>query len=255
MAVEDPTSNYGLRLLIEDYPFAVDGLEIWWAIKEWVLDYLSIFYKGNGEEALKKDVELERWWNEVLGVGHGDKKEGWINVMQGVDVLGEALTTIIWLASAHHAAVNFGQYAYAGFMPNKPTSARKLIPYNEEDNVIDSEKNGYTLGESHPEFLTSLATKTQTILVMVVLRVLSTHADDEEYLGYRAPFWIANEAAIEAFKQFKARLLIIEKNILAHNDDPKLHNRHGSVKVPYTLLSPFSSEGVTGKGIPNSISI
>ncbi|KAM7473802.1 hypothetical protein LguiB_021045 [Lonicera macranthoides] len=29
MTVEDLNSPHGLRLLIQDYPFAVDGLEIW----------------------------------------------------------------------------------------------------------------------------------------------------------------------------------------------------------------------------------
>jgi len=33
MAVEDPSSPYGLRLVIDDYPYAVDGLEIWSAIQ------------------------------------------------------------------------------------------------------------------------------------------------------------------------------------------------------------------------------
>ncbi|KAM3734140.1 hypothetical protein ACB098_11G191600 [Castanea mollissima] len=34
MAVEDPTSEHGLRLTIEDYPFANDGLILWDAIKQ-----------------------------------------------------------------------------------------------------------------------------------------------------------------------------------------------------------------------------
>ncbi|KAF3454481.1 hypothetical protein FNV43_RR04928 [Rhamnella rubrinervis] len=35
MAVQDANSPHGLRLLIEDYPYAVDGLEIWSAINTW----------------------------------------------------------------------------------------------------------------------------------------------------------------------------------------------------------------------------
>ena len=31
--MKDPSAPHGLRLLIEDYPYAVDGLEIWSAIK------------------------------------------------------------------------------------------------------------------------------------------------------------------------------------------------------------------------------
>ena len=47
MAVEDPNTPHGVRLLIKDYPYAVDGLEIWSAIKEWVTNYCSIYYKAD----------------------------------------------------------------------------------------------------------------------------------------------------------------------------------------------------------------
>ncbi|KAH1087361.1 hypothetical protein GYH30_018769 [Glycine max] len=33
VAVKDPSAPHGVRLLIEDYPYASDGLEIWDAIK------------------------------------------------------------------------------------------------------------------------------------------------------------------------------------------------------------------------------
>ncbi|XVE89673.1 hypothetical protein DITRI_Ditri20bG0014800 [Diplodiscus trichospermus] len=36
IAIDDEKSQHGLRLLIQDYPYAVDGLEIWFAIEEWV---------------------------------------------------------------------------------------------------------------------------------------------------------------------------------------------------------------------------
>uniref|UniRef100_A0A0D3H1Z8 Lipoxygenase n=1 Tax=Oryza barthii TaxID=65489 RepID=A0A0D3H1Z8_9ORYZ len=41
MAEEDPTAEHGLRLAIEDYPFANDGLLIWDAIKTWVQAYVA----------------------------------------------------------------------------------------------------------------------------------------------------------------------------------------------------------------------
>lgn len=39
-----------------------------------------------------------------------------------------AVTTIAWVASAHHAAVNFGQYAYSGWMPSHSPLCRKPAP-------------------------------------------------------------------------------------------------------------------------------
>uniref|UniRef100_A0A804JKV1 Lipoxygenase n=1 Tax=Musa acuminata subsp. malaccensis TaxID=214687 RepID=A0A804JKV1_MUSAM len=46
----------GLRLLIKDYPYAVDGLAIWNAIQTWVTEYCSIYYPS--DEAVKADTEL-----------------------------------------------------------------------------------------------------------------------------------------------------------------------------------------------------
>ncbi|CBI36801.3 unnamed protein product, partial [Vitis vinifera] len=128
MAVEDSEAPHGLRLLIDDYPYAVDGLEIWSAIETW---------------------------------GHGDKKdEPWWPKMRTVKELIETCTIIIWVASALHAAVNFGQ-----------------------------------------------------------------------------------------------KLADIEEMIIDRNGNERFKNRVGPVKIPYTLLYPTSEGGLTGKGIPNSVSI
>ena len=41
MAVPDPKEPHGLKLLIEDYPYATDGLQIWAAIENWVRTYVN----------------------------------------------------------------------------------------------------------------------------------------------------------------------------------------------------------------------
>jgi linoleate 9S-lipoxygenase len=76
------------------------------------------------------------------------------------------------------------------------------------------------------------------------------------YLGERDhPNWTADTRALEAFKKFGKKLAEIEKNLAQRNNDEKLRNRHGPVEMPYTLLYPSSEEGLTFRGIPNSISI
>ncbi|KAK4716047.1 hypothetical protein R3W88_014385 [Solanum pinnatisectum] len=44
MAVEDPTAPCGVKLVIEDYPYAADGFLIWSAIKELVESYVEHYY-------------------------------------------------------------------------------------------------------------------------------------------------------------------------------------------------------------------
>nr|GMC62261.1 probable linoleate 9S-lipoxygenase 5 [Ipomoea batatas] len=56
VAVEDSSSPNSVRLLIQDYPYAVDGLEIWSSIKTWVQDYCKIYYKS--DDVVQKDTEL-----------------------------------------------------------------------------------------------------------------------------------------------------------------------------------------------------
>ncbi|KAF9597212.1 hypothetical protein IFM89_016353 [Coptis chinensis] len=123
MAVEDPTAEHGVKLTIEDYPFANDGLVLWDAIKSWVTDYVNHYYPD--AKSIENDTELQAWWTEVRTKGHEDKKdEPWWPVLNTADNLIQTLSTIIWVASGHHAAVNFGQYHYAGYFPNRPTIAR-----------------------------------------------------------------------------------------------------------------------------------
>ncbi|CAN6318753.1 unnamed protein product [Urochloa humidicola] len=69
----DPKSPEKLELLIKDYPYAVDGLDMWMAIKKWVCDYCTIYYANDG--AVTSDNELQAWWTEVRHVGHVDLKD------------------------------------------------------------------------------------------------------------------------------------------------------------------------------------
>ncbi|KAL5742536.1 hypothetical protein ACOSP7_029268 [Xanthoceras sorbifolium] len=149
----------------EDYPFAVDGLEIWSAIKKWVEDYCCFYYKS--DEMAQKDAELQSWWKELREEGHGDKKDS--------------------------PAVNFGQYPYAGYLPNRPTMSRRFMPE-----------------KGTPE-----------------------HSTDEVYIGQRdASQWTVDHEPLQTFEEFGNKMAKIEENILAMNKDTKLKNRIGPAKIP-----------------------
>ncbi|CAI0551318.1 unnamed protein product [Linum tenue] len=142
--------------------------------------------------------------------------------MENREELIESCTTMIWIASALHAATNFGQYTYSGYMPNRPTNSRRFMP----------------------------------VLVISLIEVLSMHSSDEVYLGQRdTAEWTVDLAAAAAFERFGKALAEVEERIVERNREEKLRNRHGPVKIPYTLLFPSSGAGMTGKGIPNSITI
>ncbi|KAG4912525.1 seed linoleate 9S-lipoxygenase-like [Glycine soja] len=73
LAVDDHTSPHGLRLVIKDYPYVVDGLEIWDAIKTWVQEYVNLYYSN--DKAVEKDTKLQAWWKEVMEKGNSDLKD------------------------------------------------------------------------------------------------------------------------------------------------------------------------------------
>ncbi|KAL2337926.1 hypothetical protein Fmac_012372 [Flemingia macrophylla] len=250
VAVEDSSSPHGLRLLIEDYPYAADGLEIWSCIKSWVQEYVFFYYKSDA--AIAQDTELQAFWKELVEVGHGDKKnEPWWVKMQTREELIESCTTLIWTASALHAAVNFGQYPYGGYILNRPTLSRQFMPELGSPEYDELSKSPQKV------FLKTITGKNDALKDLTIIEVLSRHASDEFYLGQRdgAEFWTSDPEPIAAFKRFGTRLAEIEQKLIQRNNDETLRNRYGPVKMPYTLLYPSSEEGLTCRGIPNSISI
>ncbi|MEM9569191.1 MAG: lipoxygenase family protein, partial [Cyanobacteria bacterium P01_E01_bin.34] len=90
------------------YPYRDDALLIWDAIHDWVEAYITIYYAT--DEAVQADDKLQNWAQEVVAFdggrlyGFGDAEDGEI---ASVTYLVDAVTMIIFTASAQHAAVNF----------------------------------------------------------------------------------------------------------------------------------------------------
>ena len=142
-------------------------------------------------------------------------------------------------------------------MPNLPTMSKRLIP--------DKGSEEYTEMVRDPDeyFLKTVSTPFQATLVMAILEVLSKHAKNEVYVGQingSTPEWADDNGIAEAFNRLSSRLVQVEKNVTARNSNPILKNRLGPALVPYTLLYPNTTDlskigGLTGRGVPNSISI
>ncbi|KAK6148754.1 hypothetical protein DH2020_016279 [Rehmannia glutinosa] len=250
MAVPDPTQPHGLKLMVEDYPYATDGLMIWAAIENWVRSYVNHYYPNSAQVC--NDTELQAWYAESINVGHADLRHAeWWPTLATPDDLTSILTTLIWLASAQHAALNFGQYPYGGYVPNRPPLMRRLIP--------DENDPEYTIFLSDPQkyFFCALPSLLQATKFMAVVDTLSTHSPDEEYLGERTQpsIWSGDANVIESFYEFSAEIRRVEKEIDRRNSDPTLRNRCGAGVLPYELLAPSSEPGVTCRGVPNSVSI
>ncbi|KAJ6348078.1 hypothetical protein OIU76_004539 [Salix suchowensis] len=217
MAVPDPSQPHGLKLLLEDYPYAQDGLLIWSAIESWVRTYVEHYYPNSS--TVCNDRELQAWYSEAINVGHFDLRDAdWWPKLATSDDLIWILTVLIWLASAQHAALNFGQYSFGGYVPNRPALMRRLIP---EEN--DPEYANF-LADPQKYFLLALPDVLQGTKLMAVIETLSTHSPDEEYIGERQQpsIWTGDAEMIEAFYDFSAEIREIEKEINRRNADPSL---------------------------------
>ncbi|KAL9304273.1 hypothetical protein ACSQ67_021536 [Phaseolus vulgaris] len=249
MAVPDPTQPHGLKLTLEDYPYAADGILIWSAIEDWVRTYVNHYYPHSS--LICNDKELQAWYSESINVGHADlRHESWWPTLNNSEDLVSILSILIWNASAQHAALNFGQYPYGGYVPNRPPLTRRLIP--EEG---DPEYASF-LADPQKYYLNALPSLLQATKFMAVVDTLSTHSPDEEYLGDRQQpsIWSGDAEIIEAFYDFSAKIRQIEKVIDSRNLDKTLRNRCGAGVLPYELLAPSSESGVTCRGVPNSVS-
>ncbi|XP_068658546.1 linoleate 13S-lipoxygenase 3-1, chloroplastic-like [Aristolochia californica] len=250
IALPDPSQPHGLKLLIDDYPYATDGLLIWSALQNWVRTYVGTYYPTPA--SVQSDDELQSWYRESVEVGHADKSDApwWPQLSEPEDLV-SVLTTLIWLASAQHAALNFGQYPYGGFVPNRPPLMRRLIPEENDPEYLNF------IRDPQRYFLCALPSLLQATKYMAVVDTLSTHSPDEEYLGERnqPSIWSGDGRVVEAFHEFAAEIRRIEETIQKRNEDPTLRNRCGAGVLPYELLVPSSEPGVTCRGVPNSVSI
>jgi len=107
---------------LPDYPFRDDGRLIWAAIKDWVSRYIALYYADDGH--VSGDFELQAWAAELLSfeggrvVGFG--QDGGVKTR---DYLIKTVTTLIFIASAQHAAVNFPQGSIMSYTPAQPLAA------------------------------------------------------------------------------------------------------------------------------------
>ncbi|XP_061375574.1 lipoxygenase 4, chloroplastic-like [Gastrolobium bilobum] len=250
LAEPDPTQPHGLRLLIEDYPYANDGLLIWFALENLVRTYVNYYYRDG--LMVRSDSELQAWYNEAINVGHTDHANAsWWPTLSTPGDLTSILTTLIWIVSVQHSAVNFGQYPLGGYVPMRPPLMKKLLPKEEDPEYKEfvEDPEGY--------LLSCLPNLFQTTKFLAVVNILSQHSTDEEYIGQRKDLsdWAGDPDIREAFYKFSIDLKRIEKEIEKRNRDPKRRNRCGAGVPPYELLIASSAPGATCRGVPNSISI
>ncbi|KAG2491172.1 hypothetical protein HYH03_010384 [Edaphochlamys debaryana] len=256
---------YKLRWL--HYPYAEDGLLIWEELEKYFDEYLRLYFKS--DDAVAGDKELQAWWAEVKAEGHPDAKLsgrdeeqvwGFEGPIPSIDELVQILVTIAYMASAHHAAVNFGQYDYSALILNNSSLIRRHMPVKGTpawDELVGARGNA-----QEKVFMSYLVDSESAFAVMSIIRLLSSHAPDEQTLEELNEY-LVDKPAVEANARFAAAMKVVEDTIKKSNADPAMWARYGleppanggASPLPYTLLMPSSGSGITMRGVPYSVSI
>lgn len=201
------------------FPYRDDGMLLWNALHKFVSGFVGCYYKT--PEDLRGDYELQNWAAELSSL----KVKGVPARIETVEQLVEIITTIIFTCGPQHAAVNFPQYDYIGYVPNMPFAAYRPIPGKGE---IPDEKKLM-------EFLPPQSQADRQVKVISYLSVF--HYDklgDYDDLFKDA---FRNSPVKLLIQQFQQDLTYVEYKIEANN-----RNRY----VPYNYLKPSL--------VPNSIS-
>ena len=151
------------------YYYAEDGIPLWKATQKFAGEIIDHFYKS--DEDINCDKELQNWAEDI----HTNGFPGYFGGKEGHDFpqkisskeqLIELCTLIMFTGSAQHAAVNFGQYAMYGFLPNSPATLRKPTP--SKKGVAD-----------YATLMQTLPNEEDTGNQVVVSHLLSRYSDDE----------------------------------------------------------------------------
>ena len=216
--VNDPTS-------LPVYPYRDDGLLIWEAIHNWVTAYLGLYYYADSD--VQNDQLLQAWAAELIAFDggrlqdFGDEGTGTISTLA---YLIDAVTMVIFTASAQHAAVNFPQNGVMSFAPAMPTAG-----YIPALTATDAVTSGYDWLDLLPPLDQAQA---QLNLLYLLGSVYFTH------LGGYEPQQFGDIKVAEPLQAFQQRLDEIAQIIDQRNTE-----------------RPWSYEHLKPLNIPQSINI
>ncbi|AFZ28027.1 Lipoxygenase [Cylindrospermum stagnale PCC 7417] len=208
------------------YPYRDDGLLIWEAIESWVREYFSVYYSSNS--SVLNDQDLQTWASTLISLeggrlqNFGDNGQGHIKTL---DYLVQAVSTIIFTASAQHAAVNFPQKELMMYTPAFP-----LARYLPEPTDPQQPEN----------FINGLPPLEQALNQINLLYLLGSVYYTN--LGNYSTSAFTDPNVTSALEKFQTNLKDIEQEINQRNSNSK-----GDRIIPYKFLLPTN--------IPQSINI
>ncbi|XP_029984478.1 hydroperoxide isomerase ALOXE3-like [Sphaeramia orbicularis] len=204
---------------VPNFYYRDDGLRLWDIVNRFVKAMVEFYYPSDDD--VRKDSELQDWINEIFT--HGvleNKASGFPESFSKVEEVVSFITMVIYRVSAHHAAVNNGQYDYQFFVPNGSLLLLKPPP------TTKGQSNMTTVLEAFP-------TVGVTVSIASLLWVFSEKYTDMVVLGQYPQERFDETEPKEIIKRFQAELSLLSEHITARNS---------KLDVPYIYLDPAQIE-------------
>jgi arachidonate 15-lipoxygenase len=115
---------------LQDYHFRDDGFLIWNAIGEYARGVVDAAYADDA--AVAADKALQTWAEESTDPNRA-AIPGFPKAFTTKELLARTLQTLIWAVSAQHSAVNFSQFEFLAYVPNRPDSLFRPMPDGDAD--------------------------------------------------------------------------------------------------------------------------
>lgn len=125
----NPRSDLEARGLLDtsilpDHPYRDDALPLWDALLDYLSEYVSLYYPTDAE--VGADGELQDFVH-LLSAHEGGRLAG-VPAVQTAQSLAHLLTTLVFIATAQHSAVNFSQYDHMSYAPNMGGALYAPVP-------------------------------------------------------------------------------------------------------------------------------
>jgi arachidonate 15-lipoxygenase len=210
---------------LPEYPYRDDALLVWAAIKDWIHDYVGVYYADDA--AVTGDGELADWAASLIADG---KIKGFKPIGTRAQLV-EVLTMVVFTATAQHSAVNFPQKPLMTYAPAITGAGWQDAPARQ-----DGHDERQWLAMFPPTHLAMEQLNVLYLLGSVHFRALG------DYRSNHFPYlpWFEDHAIIKSggpLDRFQQSLLKVQATIEARN----------TARPPYPFLLP--------NGIPNSINI
>ena len=202
------------------YPYRDDALLIWNAIHQWVYDYLTIYYKN--DEDVQNDNYIQNWATEAAAYDGGrildfGQEDGRI---QTLDYLIDAITLIIFTASAQHAAVNFPQKGIMSYAPAVPLAGYQPV----------SVLKGEVTEQDYLNLLPPLEQAQQQLNLVYLLGSVYYNQ-----LGDYSQDYFQNSSVKKALHEFQKNLREIEDTINQRNQNRPTYEYLLPSKIPQSI--------------------